>query len=350
MKNKTLLLTFVLILFSAVLYAQPQKKINFTDSLGRKQGYWKKIVNDTLKYEGTFKDNNPDGEFKYYYPDKSVKALTIYSNDGKKAKTVMFYNNGKKNAEGSYVDKQKDGLWVYYNKDQVKMSEENYQNGLKSGVWKYYYDNSKINKIENYKNNMLDGECLEYYPDSLIKMKSNYKAGKRQGLIQFYDLNGKVFASGNYLNDLQEGVWMFFNDKGAAERRLTFKAGNLLNEELVLASKSGNKYINIKDIAFCEKKDSSVFIRLNSGEQILVPYTLTDLERILGEVSYFRINANFIISIWSLKNRKTFSQDNPVLTLNPDPGIPVLIDKAEIEGFMSWAGLIKYDKDKEKDK
>ena len=55
MKNKTLLLTFVLILFSAVLYAQPQKKINFTDSLGRKQGYWKKIVNDTLKYEGTFK-------------------------------------------------------------------------------------------------------------------------------------------------------------------------------------------------------------------------------------------------------------------------------------------------------
>ncbi|MEI6124193.1 MAG: LytTR family transcriptional regulator DNA-binding domain-containing protein [Bacteroidota bacterium] len=342
MKNKAIFLNLIFALCSAMLFAQP--KSNITDSLGRKQGYWKKYVNDTLKYEGTFKDNKPQGEFKYYYPDKTVKSITNYSNSGVVAKTIMLYNNGKKNAEGTYIDKKKDGLWVYYNADQVKISQENYKNGLKEGEWRYYYDNSKINKIENYKNDLLDGLCFEFYADSLLKVKETYSKGIHQGLVQYFDLNGKVFLTGSYVNDLKEGEWMFFNGNGTGERKLTFKLGNLLKEEIIVTTKAGLKNINVKEIAFCERKDTTVYVRLNSGEQIQISNKIDDMDRLLGDFNFYRVNVNFIISMWSFKNRKTFKADNPVLTLNPDPGIPVVVEKELVEGFMSWTGLIKYNK------
>ena len=42
---------------------------NVTDAKGLKQGYWKKLDDKTnhLVYEGLFKDDKPQGIFKYYY-------------------------------------------------------------------------------------------------------------------------------------------------------------------------------------------------------------------------------------------------------------------------------------------
>ena len=71
-------------------------KTNFTDSLGRKQGYWKKYSKDTLKYEGQFKDDIPVGEFKYYFFDGKVKAHTTYSDNGKVAKTIHVSSRWQK--------------------------------------------------------------------------------------------------------------------------------------------------------------------------------------------------------------------------------------------------------------
>ncbi len=334
---------FLFVLTTATLFAQPNKKINVTDSIGRKQGYWKKYANDTLKYEGTFKDNFPVGEFKYYFPNKNVKAITNYSNNGTTAKTTLLYDNGKKNAEGTYMDKKKDGTWIYYSASEGKMSEENYQNGIKSGVWKYYYENGKVNKIETYKNDLLEGLCEEYYADSVIKMRVNYTMGKQQGIVKYYGLTGKIFLTGMFQNDIKDGEWMFFNENGFGDRKLTYKAGTVVKEEIITMNKNEKVCTNILDIAYCEQKGTEIFIRLNSGEQIPVSYNLSQMENLLGENHFFRVNANFIIALRSFKNRKTFNIDNPVLTLNPDPGIPVVVEKSLLEGFMSWAGMIKYD-------
>ena len=49
-----------------------------TDANGKKQGYWKKKDEKTNKlvYEGLFKDDKPQGIFKYYYPFDSVKVIS----------------------------------------------------------------------------------------------------------------------------------------------------------------------------------------------------------------------------------------------------------------------------------
>ena len=335
----------VCIFFSSITYAQPESKTNFIDSLGRKQGFWKKYSKDTLKYEGQFKDDKPYGEFKYYYNDGRIKALTDYSDNGSVAKTILYYPDGKTNAEGTYLDQKKDSLWIYYGTNGVKIGEENYDHGIKSGVWKFYYSNGAINKMEYYKNNMRDGESTEFYQeDSIIKSKYNYSNDKLNGVVHYFGLNGKIILAGKYINDLKEGEWMFFNDLGAGERKLTYKASKLIKEEVVFPAKGANKYINVRDIAFCEGQGKETIIRLNAGDIIETTLTLDAVERLLGEVNYFRVNSNFIVSFWSVKNRKTFDKDNPVLTLNPDPGKAVSVANEYMSGFMSWADLIHYDK------
>jgi antitoxin component YwqK of YwqJK toxin-antitoxin module len=331
-------------LVPVLICAQPVNKTNFTDSLGRKQGFWKKYSKDTLKYEGQFKDDIPQGEFKYYFPNGKMKALTNYSDNGKIAKTILYHPDGKKNGEGTYVDKKKDGLWVYFGTNGVKISEENYKMGVKTGVWKYFYDDGRINRIENYNNNLKDGEWMEFYQDSVLKAEGNYINDKLNGVVQYFGLTGKIVLSGKYIDDLKEGEWMFFNDLGAGERKLTYNASNLIKEEVIIPIKGANKYINTKTIAYCEGLGKETRIKLITGDEVMASVSIDTLDRLLGQINYFRVNPTFIVAIWSLKNRNSFNKDNPVLTLNPDPGKLVTVDPSVLEGFMSWADLIKYDK------
>ena len=331
----------VLLLFAAgIISAQP---VNKTDSLGRKQGFWKKYVNDTLRYEGNFINNKPSGEFKYYFYEGKIKAITQYSDSGRHAQTIVYFINGKKNAEGLYIDKKKEGLWLYYGTNEKIISEENYKNGIKEGAWKYFYENGKINKIENYKSGILDGDCLEYYEDSILKMKCVFQKGKMNGKYQYFYISGKILYTGYYKNDLKDGEWMFFNENGFGDRKLTYKNGILDKEEIVVQSQGTSKFVNADEIAYCFSDKSSVHIKLNSGDDIVVSLNLTDLEKLLDQFNFLRINPDFIISRWSVKNRKTFTKENPVIVLNPDPGTKVLVHSDKLEAFMSWVALIKYE-------
>ncbi len=337
--KRSVLLIFFFVLCGVVI-AQP---VNMTDSLGRKQGPWKKYVGDTLKYEGTFINDKPTGEFKYYYPNGKIKAVTAYSDSGSKAQTIMYFNNGTKNAEGLYIDKKKEGLWVYYGINGIKISEENYKTGIKEGNWKYFYENGKINRIENYKNNVLEGEAMDFYSDSILKLKCTYQNGKLNGKYQYFYDSGKILFTGVYKNDFQEGVWMFFDENSLGNRKLTYNQGQRVKEEILVKDNGPGTWVFVDDVAYCFSENNEVHIKKNSGEEIITPTSLNDLEKRLDQFNFFRISPDFIISRWSLKNRKAFTKENPVLILNPECGKPVKVHPDKIEGFLSWASLMKYE-------
>ena len=53
--KKYIFMSLISLFLLKISYAQTASDtINQTDKNGKKQGYWKKIVNDTLKYEGYF--------------------------------------------------------------------------------------------------------------------------------------------------------------------------------------------------------------------------------------------------------------------------------------------------------
>lgn len=228
--TRILILLFVSPVFLFAQNSTSNDTVNKVDANGKKQGYWKKYSNDTLKYEGHFKDDIPTGLFTYYYSEGKIKAKTEYSQNGKFCSTLIYNENGKVKAEGFYYDKKKDSLWIYYGDNDTISAEEHYNKGLWVGVWKSYYSDGILNEEKTWVNDTLEGPWKQYYSDGSIKLAGTYKKNKLEGIYKFYypEPAGQVYYSGVYKKSLRDGVWMRFSEKGVGTTKEIYKDGVLL--------------------------------------------------------------------------------------------------------------------------
>lgn len=342
MKNLPLFLTFCL-LISAPLLAQPQpSEKNQLDAQGRKQGYWVKLSGDTLKYDGTFQDDVPVGQFRYYYPDKTIKSVVQYSEKGLMAKAVNYSPKGKKMAEGEYWDKKKHGLWKYYNDEEKLIKIEDYHSGIPEGEWINYFPDGKPISIKHYERGVLNGPFCEFFADSLINFKGTYKNGLTDGLVTYYYLSGKVMVSGNYKAEVKDGLWMYFNEIGQADKRMTYADGRLISEEITTPGPDQKIiYLNIENIAYVFNQGGLVKIRMSDGTDYVSDRKLDEFAHILNEYKFFRVNANYFVSLSCISNRKEYSPEYRILRLTPATAGEVIVSDANAEGFLHWAGLVR---------
>jgi antitoxin component YwqK of YwqJK toxin-antitoxin module len=193
-----------------------QGTINKKDAAGKKQGQWIKTDTAGRKvYEGQFKDNIPQGTFKYYFQTGKLKAITVYSEDGKTATTTMYFPSGKKNAEGKYVNEKKEGLWRFFSEfDEALVSEEIYSGGLKDGPAKTFYAGKTVVETITWKKGLRDGVWTQYYDDGKIKLQGTYKNDMKDGSITVFYPTGQKFNTGQYSAGLPEGKWFSYDFDG----------------------------------------------------------------------------------------------------------------------------------------
>lgn len=215
---------FVIILVSSQLFAQT------LDANKRKQGYWKKKDEKTNKliYEGMFKDDKPQGLFKYYYPNDSLKAIMNFKQDGKIAYSTLFHPNGKKMAVGKYIDEQKDSVWVYYDEAGVLISKETMVMGKKNGTMYVYFPDGVVSEEKNYKLDVQHGPFKQYYDKTKLKGEGAYVNGQLDGKNAYYYPNGVAAAIGFYRNGFKNGAWVYKNQDGSIKEKEAYKMGKLL--------------------------------------------------------------------------------------------------------------------------
>ncbi len=237
--KKHILIFLIAILIATVSFAQVTKSdtLNKTDVKGKKQGYWKKYSHDTLKYEGRFKDDMPTGEFKYYYNNGKLKAVSKFATGGKFCSTIMYYPSGKKEADGFFTNQKKDSVWKYYTENDTVNAEEHYKNCLKNGDWKFFYSNGVLNEEVYWVNGVRNGLWKMYYSDGSLKSECKIINDKREGLFKFYFPSGKVLMSGLYKAGLKDGVWMHFTEEGLAKKKETYDKGILKKTEILIPDK-----------------------------------------------------------------------------------------------------------------
>jgi antitoxin component YwqK of YwqJK toxin-antitoxin module len=329
-----LLLNFLAI---SVLFAQPGNK---TDSLGRKQGFWKKYKGDTLVYQGQFRNDIPFGDFIYYFVDGKVKSNVKYSENGLIANTIIFHNNGKKMAEGMYHEKKKDSTWTYFDKTEMRIFDEFYENGIKSGVWHNYYNDGKIKESITYKNDKKNGVWMIFYTDSILKAKALYVDNEYDGLFQTFHLNGKLYKSGKFDKGLKQGVWLFYTEAGIPFKRETYLNDNLTKQEVAVTDTAKKFiYLDITTIAYVFAKDSKLIFKLNDGTQIVTNEKIDMMALNLDDFKFFFVNSRYIVSLWAVKNKKNFNKENPVIELSPKPEEDVMVIPQFVDGFMFWASI-----------
>jgi antitoxin component YwqK of YwqJK toxin-antitoxin module len=227
MNLKIIAIAFLLAI-SAMAACQPEAEINKTDQQGRKQGHWiKKYPNQSVMYDGIFKDDHPIGEFKRFYEDKKLKSVLNYNDDGTEATAIIYHPNGYVSSKGKYVNQLKEGKWQFFSMDLdgYLICEEIYSKNLRNGPSLKFYPDGKLSETLNYVNDIKDGEWIQYYANGSQCLKSIYVKGKINGKFEVWFENGKIEFSGHYKNDLKEGLWYIYKKDGTLKYKIEYQAG-----------------------------------------------------------------------------------------------------------------------------
>ncbi|MBI9037889.1 MAG: hypothetical protein JEY97_07135 [Bacteroidales bacterium] len=226
-------LFLVLIFLVPNLGAQNKSAINQKDEQRRKQGVWKKKnVYGRMIYEGNFLDDKPLGEFKYYYGDGGLKAVSKFEKNGSISYTVFYHPNGKMMARGKFINEKKDSTWNFYRKsDELLVSKDNYLDGKIHGESISYYPNGVIAEIINYNEGVKHGEWVKYFQDGSIQIEGNYINDNIEGKYRIY-YPGKILkASGEYKKSLKHGEWKYYSILEELEKHEIFEDGKIVKEK-----------------------------------------------------------------------------------------------------------------------
>lgn len=200
------------------------------DASGKKQGYWKKKDDKTNKlvYEGLFKDDKPQGLFKYYNINDSIKAKMNFVQDGKFAYATLYHLNGKKMAVGKYIGEEKDSIWNYFDDRGILISQESFLKEKKHGKSYVYFPDGIVSEEYNFKNGLLDGSFKQYFDKKNIKGEGNYVNGQMEGKNAYYYPNGVTAAVGYYKNGSKNGPWIYKETSGKIKEKELYKLGGEL--------------------------------------------------------------------------------------------------------------------------
>jgi antitoxin component YwqK of YwqJK toxin-antitoxin module len=234
MNIKLYKILFAIIIPIAVA-GQPVADINQTDASGKKQGRWiRNYPNNVVMYDGFFKDDYPEGEFKRYYQNSILQSVLIYSNEGTTADAKIYHPNGFIAAEGKYVNQQKEGLWQFYSNFQngSLLNKEFYSKNLRHGESLKLYPDGTIAEKTNYENDIASGEWVKYYPTGNINLKSAMKDGKIDGKFEAWFDNGQIQISGAYKQDRKEGKWLIYEKDGSLRYELNYVNGMTTDRQM----------------------------------------------------------------------------------------------------------------------
>jgi len=217
-------------------YGQESERLNYTDSLGRKQGHWiVKTDKGLLKYDGFFKDGKPVGIMKRYDEYGLLKAeLRYVGNTGTVAYAKLFYEGGLLAAEGKYVNQKRDSLWKFYSYYTKKLvAEENYVNGIKHGPSKVYYENGHVAEYLEYKDGKKEGPWKQYFDDGTLKLDAAYSNDKKNGPYKYYFPDGKLESEGAFRDDKMDGWWVYYNEDGTVRLKVEYAGGKPVDPKVI---------------------------------------------------------------------------------------------------------------------
>lgn len=226
--NLKIIISAFLITLSALALCQPETSINQTDSKGKKQGHWiKKYPDQTIQYEGYFKDDHPVGEFKRYYEDQTLKSVLRFSANGREADAILYHPNGNMASRGKYINQKKEGKWQFYSeltKDYL-IAEDFYSGDLRTGPSLQFYPDSSMAEKVTYVNDIRQGEWTRYYPGGSMLLRSNYLNDRIDGKFETWFEDGRIEFSGQYKNDGRDGLWLIYNADGSVKYRIEYVDG-----------------------------------------------------------------------------------------------------------------------------
>lgn len=209
-------------------------------------------LNGKRESKGTFKNNEPVGEWEFYYETGNLKMKMVVEGPNR-GYWQYFYETGARSMEGLIEDNMRQGEWKIYFESGLLKREGKFEDNKRVGLWQTYYEDGKLKGEIEYKFNR--GQYTEYYSSGEIRgigpksglnntgkwtyfykekdeggnpkkeAEGHYNNRKKVGLWSYYHKNGELSSRGKYDNDAPEGEWEYYYNDGTLSSKGTFQEG-----------------------------------------------------------------------------------------------------------------------------
>jgi antitoxin component YwqK of YwqJK toxin-antitoxin module len=113
------------------------------------------------------------------YPDGTPKKVCLYTGRGEnrqKIRESTYYPNGKLQMDGTFKNNQRDGQWIYWYENGSKWSEGFFRNGKNDGKRVTYFENGKIRYEAYYRDGLRMGKWRFFDDKGKLLQEIDYSA------------------------------------------------------------------------------------------------------------------------------------------------------------------------------
>ena len=173
--------------------------------------------NGKLMYEKHFKDDQPAGEWKFWYDNGNLHACGNFDKDKEKGSGWQFYD--KKG--DSFVPDGYDSLVVMdFTTDRRPLSISYYKDSCELRF--QFNDNFTLNARGMVRNGKKNGVWEFYYANGQKMLEAMYLEDVENGAYNSYRENGVPYFRGYYINGSRANVWEFYDEEGNLAGRQDF--------------------------------------------------------------------------------------------------------------------------------
>ncbi len=229
--------SLVLLMPAAIVARNKNGDTLFTVEYRRKNlhGKWMSwYIHGHLCDSGRLDKGIPDGEWKTFYPDGSLRYVRHY--DAfllRKIKSDILRENRYSFYEIVSLFKKSPIAAVNHFDAVISFHPHTSQDHH----FKFLTDRVKHNSTAHpyyfppYLESLHHGLYINYYPDGMIRDSGYYKNGLRNGIWEEWVENRKIKKLGLYQNGQKKGTWKYYNDRG---KLLVLKEYNAKGKEVYL--------------------------------------------------------------------------------------------------------------------
>ncbi|HRO43798.1 MAG TPA: LytTR family DNA-binding domain-containing protein [Flavipsychrobacter sp.] len=96
------------------------------------------------------------------------------------------------------------------------------------------------------------------------------------------------------------------------------------------------KTVSVTDIAYCYSENKATFARTFEGRNYPMDYNLDALEHMLDPQDFFRINRQYLISLKSIEEMRTYTKARVIVKLNPTVKEQPVVSSERAADFKNW--------------
>ena len=206
----------------AILFAHEEGDLVFTTQYRRNQlhGVWMGKYRNGVKLDsGSFINNIPDGEWKSWYPNGTLRSVRTYSAT---KYTAVSNEISSRNEKIFYHSLSKIGM--IHPAMYTHITSSNYSFVSMPAATGQKYVPPFINCLHH-------GLYMNFHYNGAVKDSGYYKEGLRDGVWDEFYENGQLKASGYYYKGQKNSGWKYYTAQGKLSMLAEYKNGKLVHRK-----------------------------------------------------------------------------------------------------------------------